>query len=441
MIELDAFLTAYDPSDLPGASVDPMGFERGYLYLADKILPGLTNVASVPRYFSMLCAGTSLANVASTASVRQQREVRRDAAMRLERLWALANYLAARKTSASVSGLRGVRYVAAEAQRLDTADASDANPDYQLLARQAPYGVLGIYGSVSEELKLFSDREIMELSPDAGLRLADAFCDETEMPAKVKKVVRGEGTVSLAILAKWGETAYLKGPHGPTEAACLGEALMRDPVRARMCALLAKRPFMDHELQNARLAAIAEGIDAQGPDADLREAITVILAYETAYTWSVLGFERLLFMCRGATTAVSASARANDPILQRVADALPGVVADLERSLTQVSTSHVGANPEQLVDVREFLKRTAESATDVLATSEAFVDRHADIQRGKFDRGRRKLPWLERGTEGLCLTMTRVGGAAGEITSPDEVRPHAYRFDAADAMLAAGGVA
>lgn len=39
------FLTAYDPSDLPGGSLDPLGFERGYLCLADKILPGLTNVA------------------------------------------------------------------------------------------------------------------------------------------------------------------------------------------------------------------------------------------------------------------------------------------------------------------------------------------------------------------------------------------------------------
>jgi hypothetical protein len=55
------FLTAYDPSDLPGGSVDPLGFERGYLFLADKILPGLTNAADRPRYFAILCAGASLA--------------------------------------------------------------------------------------------------------------------------------------------------------------------------------------------------------------------------------------------------------------------------------------------------------------------------------------------------------------------------------------------
>jgi len=50
-------LTAYDPTDLPGGSIDPLGFERGYLFLADKILPGLTNVASRPRYFSVLLEG------------------------------------------------------------------------------------------------------------------------------------------------------------------------------------------------------------------------------------------------------------------------------------------------------------------------------------------------------------------------------------------------
>jgi hypothetical protein len=37
------------PSDLPGGSIDPLGFERGYLFLADKILPGLTNAAGRPR--------------------------------------------------------------------------------------------------------------------------------------------------------------------------------------------------------------------------------------------------------------------------------------------------------------------------------------------------------------------------------------------------------
>ena len=43
------FLTAWDPTDLPGTSVDPLGFDRGYTWLADQLLPSLTNVANQPR--------------------------------------------------------------------------------------------------------------------------------------------------------------------------------------------------------------------------------------------------------------------------------------------------------------------------------------------------------------------------------------------------------
>lgn len=57
------FLTAYNPSDLLGSSFDPLGSERGYLFLADRILRSLTNVADRPRYFSVLCDGAFLAEV------------------------------------------------------------------------------------------------------------------------------------------------------------------------------------------------------------------------------------------------------------------------------------------------------------------------------------------------------------------------------------------
>ncbi|NNB85289.1 hypothetical protein [Corallococcus exiguus] len=73
-VELVPFLTALDPSDLPGGSVDPMGFDRGYTLLADKLLPGLTNVASRPRYLSMLCAGASLIELAVERSPRDEQE-------------------------------------------------------------------------------------------------------------------------------------------------------------------------------------------------------------------------------------------------------------------------------------------------------------------------------------------------------------------------------
>src|SRR5512137_472573 len=101
------FLTAYDPSDLPGGSLDPLGFERGYLFLADKILPGLTNVASRPRYFGLLCAGIHLSGDHNGRSEREAIRLRQEAILRLERFWALANVLARPDES---GGVRGVTY-------------------------------------------------------------------------------------------------------------------------------------------------------------------------------------------------------------------------------------------------------------------------------------------------------------------------------------------
>jgi hypothetical protein len=441
MRHLDAFLSAYDPSDLPGASIDPLGFERGYLFLADKILPALTNVAAVPRYFSMLCAGTSLSTIDPAAPPRKQREARRDTAMRLERLWGLANYLVAQRNGLPLNGLRGVRYIAAEADRLTRAGEKDADPDYKLLSRQAPYGVLGIYGAVAEELLFFADRSAaMVLSPDAGARLADAFRDETKLPASVRKAVIGEGTVTIETLARWGESAYLAGQYGREEATCLHDALYRDPVRARMCALLAMRPFAgDGEPEQSRLRAIADSIAGDPNNADLHDALEIILAYEECYAWAMLAFERLLHLCRDATARVPDETRRKDGVLRHVADRLPAAVADLETKFKAQREAHVGAHPDQLADVRQFLSRAAVASADARALSDEVLTRHMDVQHGKFDRGRRKLPWIDREPDGIALTVTRVGGLSFEATGRTDIRPHFYRLTAADAFIAAGG--
>ena len=85
-MQLQPFLTAYDPTDLPGGSVDPLGFDRGYTWLAEKILPGLTNAADQPRYLSALCAALVLADGASSATTPRERErVRREVVLRAER--------------------------------------------------------------------------------------------------------------------------------------------------------------------------------------------------------------------------------------------------------------------------------------------------------------------------------------------------------------------
>ncbi len=40
--DIHAFWTAYDPLDMAGESIDPLGFMAGYISLADRILPGFT---------------------------------------------------------------------------------------------------------------------------------------------------------------------------------------------------------------------------------------------------------------------------------------------------------------------------------------------------------------------------------------------------------------
>jgi hypothetical protein len=198
---IETFLTAYDPSDLPGTSIDPLGFERGYLLLADKILPGLTNVASRPRYFALLCAGITLSEQLPSGSTRELIEHRRNALLRLERFWALANVLARPGES---GGVRGVRYAEAFRDELIRQSASRTAANYRLLSRQTQYGAIGMYASVADGMR-FLNREDFTLTPDLGEVAAEAFCKETELPGSVRRAIHDmDAEVGLSTLTEWG---------------------------------------------------------------------------------------------------------------------------------------------------------------------------------------------------------------------------------------------
>jgi hypothetical protein len=47
------------------------------------------------------------------------------------------------------------------------------------------------------------------------------------------------------------------------------------------------------------------------------------------------------------------------------------------------------------------------------------------------------MPWLERTDARITLTMTRAGGMNREVTRPEQITPHPYRLNAADALLIA----
>lgn len=433
---IDLFLTAYDPSDLPGGSVDPLGFERGYLFLADKILPGLTNVAGRPRYFALLCAGIFLNRDDESLPPRELIRRRQDTLLRLERFWALANVLAA--DSGDSGGVRGVTYASAKLAELNQSRATRVDARYLLLSRQVQYGAIGMYGSVADGMR-YLNRDTFTLTADLGEVAAEAFLSETELPSSLKAAVLDDKDVSVSTLRTWGERAHVEGEVGPIESKCLFDALHSNPVRSRMAGLLKQQPFRNGESELDRMQRIQRDIENDTDDQDLNEALKCILAYESCYRLVLLALERLLWVCRRPDFASRVSLREmqSDPVIKSVCNELPTEVENLITILDQGSTESFRRDLDRLQDVRLFLETAADRADDAREFLSEVMKRHADVQRGKFDRGRRKMPWLEVNDDKVCLTMTRVGGLRIEANKPEHIAPHPYRLHAADAMIAA----
>lgn len=433
------FLTAYDPSDLPGGSIDPLGFERGYLLLADKMLPGLTNVASRPRYFSVLCAGASLANVDASSPPRQQYQKRLVCIQRFERFWALGNVLASQNNGSQgdlpVSGIRGVTYATTKAESLLRQGARRSSADYKLLSRQVPYGVVGIYGAVAAGMR-FVDRSTFTLTPDLGEQLAEGFLTETDTPSVLLKAVRDDTDVPIHKLAEWGQRAHIASEMVPTERKCMTDALNLDPVRSRMAACLAEFPFEDQkDTELVRLKRLLPALAQDSANADLHETVSAILAYESCYQVVLLGFERMLYLCRRASAGAIIPADLNsDSVLQLVCDRLPVVSSQFGRILEQAQTQHFLSDLQRLEDARRFLECASAACGSPESLARETMARHQEIQRGKFDQGRRKMPWLEETAGRISLTMTRVGGLDGEAKTPSDILPHPYRLSSADAL-------
>lgn len=442
-MSLDFFLTAYDPSDLPGASIDPLGFERGYLVLADQILPGLTNVAARPRYFGMLCAGIHLAAVDPSVPAREAYRRRLEVLLRLERLWALANVLAVASEDESapeVSGIRGLRYVQAYAARLRERRATQTTADFKVLLRQAQYGVLGIYAAVAEGMRMLSDRRQLSLTPDLGDRLGEAFVGETEMPRALEAAVQEGKPVSLAVLAEWGRRAHVTGRGGAEERQCLKSAFLQDHVRARMSPVLAAHPAEDGDAELRRLERIEKALRRDEERRDLHEGVRLVLAYEAAYRVAQLALERLLWLAR-TRPSLTQDAVLGDDVLGLARERLPGAVRKLEGALDGTTAPRIAAELTRLEDVRRFLLDAAGAArSGTGALVDVVLGRHQEVQHGKFDRGRRKMPWIERVNGRIALTSTQVGGLQYEARVPTDITPHFYRTASADALRAAAGL-
>ena len=85
--------------------------------------------------------------------------------------------------------------------------------------------------------------------------------------------------------------------------------------------------------------------------------------------------------------------------------------------------------------MKAFLQETEAACGNSWNVVERVMARHRDVQSGKFDKGRRKMPWLEYvQNERIALTTTRVGGLGHEVKEHKKITPHPYRLNSADAL-------
>jgi hypothetical protein len=430
---IETFLTSYDPSDLPGFSVDPLGFEGNYLFLADKILPGLTNVASRPRYFALICTGVLLCGDVTDATPRETIHRRQETILRLERFWALANVFARPDGS---GGVRGVTYAKSWVDEIKRQGQTRTTAKYPLLSRQSQYGAIGTYANVADGMR-FLNREDFTLTPALGELTGEAFRDETELPGSLRRAILEDTDVSVATLAAWGERAHVEGKIKPAEAKCLSDALHSNPIRSCMAGLLRLHPYTSaKETELHRLDRVSRMLKRTGQHTALRESLTCIIEFESCYQLAILALERLLWLCRHhAAASVTLPELNRDAVLQLVRQRFPNQVRRLLEILDSGTEPAFRQELERLSDVRRFLEKASDAANDIESFIGEVVTRHADVQHGKFDRGRRKMPWLERNGSRINLTMTRAGGMNREVTLPQHIPPHAYRLSAADALI------
>jgi hypothetical protein len=454
---LPVFLSAYDPAELPGGTVDPLGFTTGYLALADALLPGMTAAAGQATYLPMLCAGIWIAEsegALSGLSAAAARKRRIDVALRFERLWALACALqtenqdsgdetgTADQGDSKTAGIRGITYVKRELERLTQAGAKQTGAEFPLLAQQYRYGAFGIYGTVAEDLRLL-DKSTFALTPGFGEAIGEGFLRETSGGAERKELARAsvdpKATVRLSTLRAWGTRAHAGAPLKGETRARLGEAIVGHPVRERMLGLLESvagnwaGTWSDRALLQACKARALEAEATQ-----LEAALDAALAYDAFLRAFTLIFERVLWLCRTKSDAEQSAAVFGDPVVVKACESLPEVAASLcEKSerLFSLGNRDLVLRGNDIYQVAQY--RAA--GGDVPSTVRAILGRHAKIQAGKTELGRAKQAWLEeRGSE-LRLTSTRIGNGSNDPRSPDTIRAPDWRLNAALSFLRVTG--
>ena len=420
---VDAFLTAYDPSDLPATSIDPLGFDRSYTGLAETLLPGLTSAGTRPRYLSLLCAGALLSGAPRGLSAADSAEARQSGIERLERLWVLSCTIASqRDDKLPIPALRGITYAERQASRIT---GGAAPVDYQLLSRQRTYGAIGIYGAVAVRLRLLEAGSLAP-TPSFGAELGKAFLAETQAPASVHAAVSQPSGARVSVpvedLAAWGRRAYVEFKAGPRERSLLSGAFSFDRRRSEVGKLMLNAPRNSDERELQHLRRIRK---AASPA--LAHLISVISAYERCFQLTAYGFQRVLLLADRLHDA-PLSALTEDPSLARAAAAMPQAVKAFDRAREQLARSAVGSETGGLEEIAMALR--AQALADGPETfGLELLRRHKHVQDGK-----RKGSWAEA----KGGSIRRHGGPDPRDVADEAAVSHPYRTDAVRGFLALG---
>ncbi len=453
------FWTTYDPLDLASGSLDPLGFARGYLALADRFLPSFTTVTTIPRYVSMLCAALRAVQIHyrhdSGVASSKGRQERLQLVKSFERAWAIACGLAAQDPAIgpeATRGLRGIRYVN---RRLDTLAGREKyiqTGSFNLLSNQVRYGGVGIYSTFLEECHLAS-LQSFTLRP-----LGEALADTFPSPPPGTLVHEEEARLSLEALREWGASAHIGG-FTAQEGAMLTEALQGgeesdhpDHVRwAALRMLVTLKPLAgvdEGELLRRLRSELRGGAFDQlglplGSLTQIAATLQILEPFEQFYQGLIFLFERI----RGAATdegEVSLGAMARTEPIQDVTRAIHASTAALRRSLDEARVGNPTTTREVEAVLREsgvltLVEEILGGPVDASELLRLVLRRHAQVQSGKFDKGLPKGAWT-RLTDGDRVRLTAQRHQLVPSQRPagwkDVVR-HTYRTGSAFAFIGA----
>lgn len=457
--DIRLFLTAYDPLDLASGSIDVLGLQGGYIAMANKFLPGFTTVTTSPRYVSMLCAAVAAAETAfpgADSAVRLRQE-RLTAVKSFERAWAIAcGYTTTDPTigDKAVDGLRGVQYIRRRMSELSGSEKSIRTRSVTLLANQVRYGGIGAYSTLLEDCHLASMRSIT-LRP-LGAILAESF----PMPGNNLEVWDEDKPLSIEGLREWGLNCHL-GKFSRDEGRGLATALrggeereFEDDVRWASLRLLAA--FGDNEADEATLLQqMLEGIrrgdfnKLNAPAACIRRIEATLLLIRSYEKLS----QALLFLfdaVRAAATdepEIHLHSVASKPNSMSACEEARNAATELIEAIEEAGTVDPGTSHDLrttfvaagIVALAESLRNKSEDV-DLI---HLVVNRHRDVQQGKFDRGERKAAWIRQETPSGPLRLTAQRHQlprSGRYDSWDELPWHPYRTFGARRFVRSCGI-